>query len=256
MTSVFPDLPPLSWDYSTLAPSYNMRADYHDGLIDEVLQAMHLNAETPVLDVGAGTGKLTKVLCNHGLNVIAAEPNVHMRDIALSEPAMHRARWIAARGEALPLADGSVQLVAYGSSFNVLMQTQALAECARVLQPGGHWMALWNHRDLDDPLQSEVEALIRHHIPHYDPGTRRNAPDAAVRDHPSFSDVQAVERRFVTTLATQDWLRAWRSHATLQRQAEARLPEILNQIDQAVSGQATVQVPYYTRIWIARTAVA
>lgn len=245
-----------SWDYTGLAATYDLRADYCRALVVDVLQGLDLQARTPVLEVGAGTGKLTQLLCSQQLDVIALEPNACMRNVALAKPALRRARWIAARGESLPLAQHSVQLVAYGSSFNVLPAQQALGECARVLQPGGHWLALWNHRDLDDPLQREVEALIRSHIPDYDYGRRRISPEADLAANPAFTGIRAFERRFAVDIPARDWLRAWESHATLQRQAGARLANILRALAALLGEQQVLQIPYFTRIWTAQCVPA
>lgn len=242
----------LSWDYSALASTYDLRADYNSQLVHEVLQTLNLRPGDATLEIGAGTGKLTSILCDFGLTVTAVEPNHNMRDIALAKPALNRAQWLAARGEALPVAPNSTMLVAYGSSFNVLPAQQTLKECARVLRPGGHWLALWNHRDLDDPLQQAVEVLIRHHIPGYDYGSRRKSPLDEVNAHGAFAGLQAHERRFTVRTSTADWLQAWRSHATLQRQASAQLQPILNELSILVGNSSMLEIPYFTRIWTAQ----
>ncbi len=242
----------LDWDYTRLASTYDLRADYHAGLVEQTLQRLGLPPGAWALEVGAGTGKLTGLLCGHGLQVLASEPNTSMRTVALAKPALRRAQWLACRGEALPLAAGAVRLVAYGSSFNVLPAQQALDECARVLAPGGYWLALWNHRDLDDPLQREVEALIRHHLPGYDYGQRRVSPQDSVMGHGAFSHIDAAEQQFVVEVDADDWMMAWKSHATLQRQAGTRLPYILQDIRSLVATSSALRIPYFTRLWTAQ----
>ncbi len=242
----------LDWDYTRLACTYDLRADYHAGLISHTLQRLGLPAGALTLEVGAGTGKLTKLLCHHGLEVIASEPNASMRKVALFKPELRSARWLACRGEALPLPAGSVQLVAYGSSFNVLPAQQALDECARVLSAGGHWLALWNHRDLDDPLQREVEVLIRHHLPDYDYGLRRVSPEPEVAIHGAFTQIEAAQQRFMVEVDAGDWMLAWQAHATLQRQAGQRLPRILDELRSLLGAATTLRIPYFTRLWTAQ----
>lgn len=245
--------PVLAWDYTRLAEAYDRRADYHAGLVARTIDNMDLAPGTLALEVGAGTGKLTGLLCRPGLEVIATEPNARMRDIALGKPTLRTGiRWMACRGEALPLRTASAGLVAYGSSFNVLPVRAALDECARVLAPGGYWMALWNHRDLDDALQCEVEALIRRHLPAYDYGRRRESPEPDVAAHGAFDAVRAHAQRFVIEIPATDWLQAWQSHATLERQAGSALPHILEDIRSLVGDTQALQVPYITRVWTAR----
>lgn len=243
---------PLAWDYTQLADSYERRADYHAGLVLHTLESLQLGPDAVALEVGAGTGKLTGLLCRHGLTVLATEPNPRMRDVALSRSSLHRAHWVACRGEALPLRGGAADLVAYGSSFNVLPAHIALDECARVLKPGGYWLALWNHRDLNDPLQREVEAIILRHLPGYDYGSRRESPAADVAAHGAFGDIQAVEQRFVAEISADDWMLAWQSHATLARQAGSKLPQVLENLQTLLGEENTLHVPYFTRVWTAK----
>jgi ubiquinone/menaquinone biosynthesis C-methylase UbiE len=246
----------LAWDFTTLADTYDFRPDYCASLIHDVLDAMRLRDGDRALDIGAGTGKLTARLCAHGLDVTALEPNERMRGIALAKEVAQAARWIAAYGEALPVADASVGLVTFGSSFNVVRTAVALDECARVLRPGGYWLAVYNHRDLDDPLQRSVEAIIHRHIPGFEYGRRRASPAADLSAHGAFGSFASNERRFVAQVPADDWMRAWHSQATLQRQAGDRLPGILAEIRRAVESEVMLSIPYTTRAWIARRAPA
>lgn len=240
------------WDYTHLAATYDLRTDYNADLLREILQALDLDAQSWALEVGAGTGKLTQHLVENLSHVIAMEPNAAMRQKGSSKQSLARAKWIAGAGQSLPLKSGSMDLVAYGSSFNVLPVRIALDECARVLKPQGHWLALWNHRDLSDALQIAVEALIRRHLPEFDPGTRRESPAQTILDHGSFLPPKFFERRFVAEISSDDWLFAWQSHATLERQAGARLPSILADIRELVGTQKSLHVPYFTRVWTAQ----
>lgn len=241
----------LDWDYTELAGTYDLRPDYAPNLVRQALSRIGCQVGDPAVDVGAGTGKLTALLCDYGLALTALEPNDRMREIALSKGLGQRARWLADRGEALPVANQSCALVAYGSSFNVLPAQVALAECARVLRPGGHWLAIWNHRDLDDPLQKDVEGLIRHHLPDYDPGRRRRSPEPDLQAHGGWHALQAQEERFVVDMPAEDWLAAWQSHATLSRQAGAERPVILAELRRLVGTAQSLRVPYFSHLWTA-----
>lgn len=244
--------PSLFWDYTNLAASYDMRADYNTDLLHQVMQGLALRSTDRVLEVGAGTGKLTQHLVQHASTVIALEPNAAMRAQALSKHYLSSVQWLAGSGERLPLRSASMALVAYGSSFNVLEPMLALDECARVLQPQGHWLALWNHRDLCDSLQQTVEQLIRRHLPDYDPGSRRQSPIPVLERHGSFTNINFAEQRFTLEMPSSEWLQAWNAHATLQRQAGTQLPRILADIAALVEGQASLCLPYWTRVWTAQ----
>lgn len=240
------------WDYTLLAADYDRRPDYHPGLLDEVIGQFALGGDDCVLDVGAGTGKLSSVLCRHSAQVIACEPNAAMRARGRHNTRTLPIRWLAASGESLPLAAASVGAVCYGSSFNVLDAASALSEATRVLRRGGWWMAAWNHRDLDDPLQRQVEAIIHRWIPGFDYGRRRRSPAADLAAHGGLELRGQREARFVVELPAAQWIGAWRSHATLQSQAGDRFEAVLVDLSDLLAGCETLQVPYYTRVWWAQ----
>ncbi|MFE9743902.1 class I SAM-dependent methyltransferase [Saccharothrix saharensis] len=101
-----------------------------------------------VLDLAAGTGKLTGVLLAEGHHVTAVEPDEAM----LSELVRHHgaARALPGTAERIPLPDGTVDAVVVGQAFHWFDPPRAMAEIARVLRPGGVLAALWN--DYDDSV--------------------------------------------------------------------------------------------------------
>lgn len=92
-----------------------------------------------VLDLGAGTGKLTSVLLDLGFEVVAVEPDDQMR--ALIDP---RAIALAGTAEAVPLEDASVDAVVVGQAWHWFDEAATVAEVRRVLRPGGTLGLLWN----------------------------------------------------------------------------------------------------------------
>jgi SAM-dependent methyltransferase len=98
-----------------------------------------------VLDLAAGTGKLTGGLLALGVEVTAVEPDAEMlAELAARFPA---AGTLAGSAERIPLPDGSVDAVTVGQAFHWFDRDAALAEIARVLRPGGALVALWNRED-------------------------------------------------------------------------------------------------------------
>ncbi len=117
-----------------------------------------------VLDLGAGTGKLTRQLVALGADVVAVEPGDEMR--AVLQRVLPDVEAHAGSAEAIPLADESVDVVTAAQAFHWFRTRQALAEIHRVLRPGGGFAFMWNHWDDDDPLlhtlNDLVDALRRH----------------------------------------------------------------------------------------------
>jgi ubiquinone/menaquinone biosynthesis C-methylase UbiE len=111
-----------------------------------------------VLDLAAGTGKLTRQLVACGADVVAVEPGDAMR--ALLERVVPEAQALAGSAEAIPLPDRSVDAVTVGQAFHWFRTGEALAEMHRVLRPGGGFALLWNQWDDDDPLLHELNELV------------------------------------------------------------------------------------------------
>jgi len=115
-----------------------------------VLEAVPVSAEATVLDLGAGTGKLTRVLADRYARVIALEPLAELR--AILEERVPQADPLAGLAEAIPLPDASVDAVFAGQAFHWFANDVALAEIARVLRPGGVLARLWNEAIEPNPL--------------------------------------------------------------------------------------------------------
>jgi len=111
-----------------------------------------------VVDLGAGTGKLTRGLVALGHRATAVEPLAEMR--AELERAVPEARVLEGSAEAIPLPDASADVVACAQSFHWFDHAKALPEVARVLRPGGRLALVWNSRDDADPWMARLSAIL------------------------------------------------------------------------------------------------
>jgi len=111
-----------------------------------------------VVDLGAGTGALTRLLAGRADEVMAVEPDDRMR--AVLAEAVPGARAVAGRGEAIPLPDGGVDAVLASSSWHWMDTGPTLQEVARVLVPGGVLSAMWSGPDPDAGLVAQAQALL------------------------------------------------------------------------------------------------
>jgi len=119
------------------------------------LEPLELSAETVVLDLAAGTGKLTRMLSEHAARVIAVEPVAEMRALL---PASVRA--MDGTAERIPLGDESVDLVAVAQAFHWFDGETALPEIHRVLRPDGRLAIVWNRRVDDAPVNRALAAIV------------------------------------------------------------------------------------------------
>jgi SAM-dependent methyltransferase len=166
---------PAARGFDTSGERYERgRPDYPEAGVDRLLA--ELGSPRRVLDVGAGTGKLTRPLLARGLEVVAVEPAAAMRaTLARTAPA---AELHDATADALPLGDGSVDAVVAGQAFHWFATAEALAEFARVLRPAGRLGLIWNRRDDRQPLQRELGALFapyEHRVPRHASDAWRSA---------------------------------------------------------------------------------
>jgi ubiquinone/menaquinone biosynthesis C-methylase UbiE len=122
-----------------------------------------------VLDLGAGTGILTRRLAASGHEVTAVEPDDAMR--ALLEETMPGAAVLAGRAESIPVRSNSADAVLVGHAYHWFTPEPAHREIARVLRPGGTFAALWNLRDEDVPWSAELSAILNAEDDGIDPGT-------------------------------------------------------------------------------------
>ncbi len=111
-----------------------------------------------VVDLGAGTGALTRLLTDRAGEVIAVEPDDRMR--AILAAAVPRADAVTGRGESIPLPDGSVDAVLASSSWHWMDPIPTLTEVGRVLVPGGILAALWSGPDPEGPFLTRARDLL------------------------------------------------------------------------------------------------
>jgi ubiquinone/menaquinone biosynthesis C-methylase UbiE len=242
-----------TWDYTNLASSYSFRPSYAPQAVDRIV-AVCAREHPRAADIGAGTGHLTVDLAARGCDVDAVEPNEAMRTVGRERTTgSPRVRWWEGTAEATGLPQEAYELVTFGSSFNTTDRPLALRESARLLRDGGWIACLWNHRVLSDPLQAEIEDLIQRSVPGYAYGARREDQEPIIETSGLFGPVTKLEEPIRHRMAVDDWMVAWRSHATLQRQAGHRFVEVVQAIKDLLDGKGlgVLEVPYVTVGWIA-----
>ncbi|GAA2756333.1 class I SAM-dependent methyltransferase [Actinopolymorpha rutila] len=114
---------------------------------------------TTVVDLGAGTGKLTRALCAPGRAVVAVEPSAGMREqfsqVLPNVPVME------GTGESIPLPDSSVDALVCAQAWHWVDPERAVPEVARVLRRGGRLSLVWNLRDVSVPWVAELDRILR-----------------------------------------------------------------------------------------------
>ena len=112
-----------------------------------------------VLELGAGTGKLTEVLVGLGHDVFATEPDERMLDVLSAK--LPDVRATLGGAEQIPVGDQQFDVVIAGQAFDWFDQAAALPEISRVLAPGGRLVLLWNERDESDAFTAAYGEVLR-----------------------------------------------------------------------------------------------
>ena len=135
-----------SWTAAASAETYERgRPDYAGSAVDFVLAPARDRPGLRAVDLGAGTGKLTRMLTDRGVDTVAVEPAEGMR--AVLARVVPAAAVLSGSAEAVPLPDGSVDVVVCGQAFHWFDRAAALVEIARVLRPGGVLGVFYTARD-------------------------------------------------------------------------------------------------------------
>ena len=134
------DDPLIRLSFGNVAETYHrVRPPYSQTLLDYAQAQLGLDASARVLDLAAGTGRLTSELAQRFEHVIAVEPNDRMRSLIADGDVR------AGAAEAIPVEDESVDAVFVGEAFHWFDAAAAIGEIARVLRPRGGLAIVWVH---------------------------------------------------------------------------------------------------------------
>jgi SAM-dependent methyltransferase len=149
----------LARSFGNVAALYDrVRPEYSAQALDRLCEALGLEPSSEVLDLAAGTGKLTRALARRFGRVVAVEPDEAMRSM-LRFPGLEV---IAGTAEQIPLDEASVDAVFVGEAFHWFDGPAALDEAARVLRPGGGLALIWKQWWETEPrIPTEALDLLR-----------------------------------------------------------------------------------------------
>jgi SAM-dependent methyltransferase len=175
-------LHPLAAQFASVADAYERgRPEYAPAVVGAMAAELELAPGAPVLDLAAGTGKLTRALVAFGLDVTAVEPTAEMRERLATSVGAERVR--DGLAEAIPLEDGSVDAVTVADGFHWFEPAPALAEIRRVLRPGSGLAILttipdWSTGSWADELGTRLGERRPEH-PYFDGPSWRDSVRAA-----------------------------------------------------------------------------
>jgi SAM-dependent methyltransferase len=232
-----------------------------------------------IVDLGAGTGALSRLLVERADEVIAIEPDDRMRAVLVEE--VPRARAVAGKGESMPIPNGHVEAIIAATSWHWMDPIPTLSESARVLVPGGILGAIWIGPDPEGAFLKQASSLLGGGSSSADPGpdspedsshdqteselarvmiAEADRPDPVLEipgglpfdppEHQVFRwDIALTADDLIGLLGTFSWIITLPDETRDRVKAEARrlLTEVLG-----MDGDATVDVAYRSDAWRAR----
>jgi SAM-dependent methyltransferase len=193
-----------------------------------------------VLELGAGTGKLTRALVELGHDVHATDPDPAMLDHLART--VHVGRLSQTGAEEIPAADASYDIVIAGQAYHWFDKDRALPEIARVLKRGGSLSLVWNVRDERIPWVKRLGNIIGRQ------DVTGSGPDEALESSPYFGPVESrtfKQWQVVDRSSIRDLVLSRSNVATLPPEArEAKLAEVVAFYDDYGRGMDGMQLPY------------
>jgi len=219
------------------------RPDYPAGVLEVLRPAGH------VLDLAAGTGKLTRLLRTAPVRVTAVEPLAELRAYLDADEVLD------GRAEAIPLADACVDLVTVGDAWHWFDHVRAAEELARVTKPGGRVALLWQTpSDAHAPAWTQLLGPLLEPLRGDHPGFRDEQGRGALDAHPAFDGLterhvpfvwRPSRARFVDYIASVSFVAALPPDDRRSVLAEVA----------AVVPEGELAIPFVTRCWLTRRGV-
>jgi SAM-dependent methyltransferase len=247
----------------TVAAYERGRPGYPADAVAELVRVLGVAPGATLLDLAAGTGKLTRQLLATGAALLAVEPVAAMRDRLAralgpgpGRPGP-RAWVVGGTAEAIPVRDGSLDAVTVGQAFHWFDAPRAVAELHRVLRPGGRLGLIWNVRDESRAPVAEIGAILDRHAgdaPRYRDGRWRAAFDAGAAFTPlnerTFHHLHHLDRAAV--------LDRFASISFIAALPDADRARVLADIDRVIAaepslaGRDRIGLPYRTDLYWCR----
>jgi len=206
-----------------------------------------------ILDLGAGTGKLTRQLTGRGLDVTAVEPSEGMREQL--RRVVPGARTLDGTAERIPLPDGCVDAVLVAQAWHWVDPARAVPEVARVLKPGGQLGLLWNIRDERADWVAGLSAILRQSDGAH---AVSSTVSAAPRVGPSFGPLERRDVGWVHRLSPDALVDMVSSRSYVSTMPAADHDRLLNELRHlmrthpSLAGAGEIALPYVTRCWRTR----
>ncbi|WP_248920362.1 class I SAM-dependent methyltransferase [Pseudomonas entomophila] len=242
-----------STGYTRQSGNYEQgRPDYPIALLDWLRDALGVSNGTTVLDLGAGTGKFTRLLTSLAPRLTAVEPVAAMRERLheqLPDVPVH-----AGTAQHMPVADASQQVLVCAQAFHWFADSAALAEMHRVLAPGGRLGLVWNVRDESVDWVARITEIITPYegdTPRFHTGRWREAFDGRWFSPPTLTTLPHVHEGSPRTVIIE----RLRSVSFIAALPQAEQDKVMTRLQDLIDhhpdlkGRERIAFPYRTQAY-------
>jgi SAM-dependent methyltransferase len=246
------DVVSKAWDSPAAELYERVRPTYPQSAIAFITGELGIDESSELLDLAAGTGKLTRALLHTGARVTAVEPLDGMRSVLARE--LPEVTAMAGSAEDIPLEDESVDAVFVGQAFHWFDPGKAPREIARVLRPGGGLVPIWNTREEREGWVGQIREIIERYkgdAPQHEDGEWRRGVD----DSGLFEPIQERDFEQVQEVSRPEAIEVFASRSYVAALPEAKRRRALEEIAAVVPDEETITIPYTTEVyWTIRSA--
>ena len=235
--------------YERGRPSYSPEAIAH------IVRELRIGPGKRVLDLAAGTGKLTRELAPSGADLVAVEPIPEMR--AKLGAAVPSAEAITGTAEDVPLENHSVDAAVVGQAFHWFDGIRAISELRRVLRPDGALALIWQSRDATVPWVARLNEIIDR-ADHGHPRFRTEAWRKAFDLTALFDPLEKTEFAYVQRATAETLVDRVASISYVAAMSEAQRRAVLDEVrellasDPATAGQQVIDLPHRVDVYVTR----
>jgi len=246
--------PRAATGFAASAAAYDSaRPAYPAAAVARLARALGLAPDGVVLDLAAGTGKLTRALLPLAVRVVAVEPSAAMR--AALQANLPGVDALGGSAEAIPLPDATVDAVFVGQAFHWFAAPQACREIARVLRPGGGLALLWNRADWsprDHPWLPAFDALLTPYQRAAGPFPAEDTWPQALAESGLFTPVRTAETTHVHRIDGEQLVELVTSWSWIANLPDAQRAAVLGRVRDLVGDRRRLALRYRTELFWAR----
>ncbi len=256
-------------DFTQLAEHYDSRPGYsleQLTMLSAYIEKKRNQSIETVVDLGAGTGILTKDLQDLGFSGYALEPNPEMLNIGVNNKTITQFEFQKGTAEETGLSDNLSEWVLMGSAFHWTTPEKSLKEIYRILKPQGYFTAIYNpYMAYKSPIIHEIHKKSKEMVPYFKrfsdcpTGASTNKEELKLFEESLcctdlFEDLSFIEMSFDVEMSKERYIETWKSYNNIRVQAgEAVFSDILTMISEKLGDLDIVTVPHVSRAWTIRS---